>query len=178
MRGSTAGDGPTLPPPARCPPRLRARVATEREREGPRLRVATVRIVRRAHRQPAAWSGSSCPAPLTPSRGGTCRPPPLGMGTKKYGMKLTRGGMPSSSLKPPATESVPASLGGKTNLAPLGPSAALVPLGGAVPGRPRASLARALVTWGRGQDPVRARPQATKWGVGRAAGGLREAPWA
>ena len=68
--------------------------------------------------------------------------------------------------------------GGEKNPVPLGPSAALVPLGGAASGRPRAPLARALITWGRGQDPVRARPEATKWGVGRAAGGLREAPWA
>ena len=80
-----------------------------REREGPRLSVTTVRKC-------AALTGSrlpnQAPAALHPSRqarGGTCRPPPLGMGPKKSGMKFTRGGVSSSSLKAPAMGLVPAS---------------------------------------------------------------------
>ena len=38
--------------------------------------------------------------------------------------------------------------GGERGPAPLGPSAALVAPGGATSGRPRAPLARALITWG------------------------------
>ena len=88
--------------------REREHIKKKKEREGPRLRVTTVRKC-------AALTGSrlpnQAPAALHPSRqaGGDLSPPPLGMGTNKSGMKLTRGGMSSSSLKAPATGLVPAS---------------------------------------------------------------------
>ena len=57
---------------------------------------------------------SQAPAATYPSLqvgGGPVALPPMVMGTKKSGMKLTRGRVPSSSLETPASRSAPASLG-------------------------------------------------------------------
>ena len=82
----------------------------EREREGPRLRVTTVR---KCAALTGSWLPNQAPAAPYPSRqagGGPVALPP-GKGTNKSGMR-TRGGVPSSSLMVPAPRPNPASRGG------------------------------------------------------------------
>ena len=137
-------------------------IEREREKEGPRLRVMTVRKC-------AALTSSrlpnQAPAALHPSHqvGGDLSPSPPGDGHEKIRDEahpwgnvfiLTEGACHRAGAGLP---------GGGWSPAPLGLPAARVPIEASAPGCLRAPLADALTTWGGGRDPARTRPEAT-WG--------------